>query len=226
MAFEGARERLGAAAERRRVRHDLQVRASPLKEGQLVYLRDYSVRGRHKIHDLWSSVVYQILKTPKEGGVVYTIAPTTDLRKFKHVHRSLLKPQIGSNPSPILQDVPLVEPVRPREEELDEGDLFVLVPETPQASVMQTPWGITQSVPRGSVEAQGVKEIPEAEVSVQPVTGPPSDSAVTGESVVRRTGRSTAGQHSNVYHLPRSLVPGTVSSVVGSTAVAWFRPWD
>ncbi len=135
VAFEGAHERLGAAADRRKVRHDLQVRGAPLKEGQLVYLRDHSVRGRHKIHDLWSSVVYQILKAPKEGGVVYTIAPTTDLGKVKHVHRSLLKTQIGRNLSPGLQDNLVVESVQlRREEELDEGDLFVLVPETPQVS--------------------------------------------------------------------------------------------
>ncbi|MCJ8749885.1 hypothetical protein PDJAM_G00192760 [Pangasius djambal] len=106
VAFEGARERLGTVADRQKARHDLQVRESPLKEGQLVYLHNYSVRGRHKIHDLWSSVVYQILKAPKEGGVVYTIAPTTDLGKLKHVHRSLLKPHIGRNPSPALQDIP------------------------------------------------------------------------------------------------------------------------
>lgn len=86
VAFEGAREQLGAAADRRKARHDLQVREAPLKEGQVVYLRNYSVRGRHKIHNLCSSVVYQILKAPKEGGVVYTIAPTTDLHKVKHLH--------------------------------------------------------------------------------------------------------------------------------------------
>ncbi len=52
VAFEGARERLGAAADRQKARHDLQVREAPLKEDQLVYLCDYSVRGRSKIQDL------------------------------------------------------------------------------------------------------------------------------------------------------------------------------
>ncbi|KAK2852306.1 hypothetical protein Q7C36_007507 [Tachysurus vachellii] len=226
LAFEGARARLGAAADRRKARHDLQVRESPLKEGQLVYLRDYSVRGRHKIHDLWSSVVYQIVKAPKEGGVVYTIVPTTDLSKLKHVHRSLLKPQIGRNSSPTLQDTPVVEPVQPREEEMDEGDLFVLVPETPQVSSRQAPWGMVQSEPQGSGEDQESEEIPEAGENVQPAVNLPLPSASVGESVVRRTGRSTAGQHSNVHHLPRSLGPGTVSSIVGSTTVALLRPWD
>lgn len=78
VAFVGARERLGIAADRRKARHDLQFREAPLKESQLVYLCDVSARGRHKIQDLWSSVVYQILKVPKVGGAVYTIAPVTD----------------------------------------------------------------------------------------------------------------------------------------------------
>ncbi|XDV48223.1 hypothetical protein PO909_017673 [Leuciscus waleckii] len=206
VAFEGARERLGAAAGRRKARHDLQVREAPLKEGQLVYLRDYSVRGRQKIHDLWSSVVYQILKAPKEGGVVYTIAPTTDLDKVKHVHRSLLKAQISRNPTPILHDNPVVEVVQLHgEEELDEGDLFVLVPETPQVDGVQVPRGSAppgpqevEEVPSG--EAQGAEGGLEMEVNLQPVMSIPVSSVV-----VRRTGRTTAGQHSNVHHLPRPL---------------------
>ncbi|RXN26456.1 Transposon Ty3-I Gag-Pol poly [Labeo rohita] len=132
VAFKGARERLGAAADRRKARHDLQVKEAPLKEGQLVYLRDYSVRGRCKIQDLWSSVVYQVLRAPKEGGPVYTIAPTTDLSKVKQVHRSLLKALIGQDPPLELPDPLVIEPLQPLEEEHDEEDLFVLVPETPQ----------------------------------------------------------------------------------------------
>ncbi|KAL0194732.1 hypothetical protein M9458_008304, partial [Cirrhinus mrigala] len=132
VAFKGARERLGVAADRRKARHDLQVKEAPLKEGQLVYLRDYSVRGRCKIQDLWSSVVYQVLRAPKEGGPVYTIAPTTDLSKVKQVHRSLLKALIGQDPPLELPDPLVIEPLQPLEEEHDEEDLFVLVPETPQ----------------------------------------------------------------------------------------------
>ncbi|RXN32901.1 Transposon Ty3-I Gag-Pol poly [Labeo rohita] len=136
VAFKGARERLGAAADRRKARHDLQVKEAPLKEGQLVYLRDYSVRGRCKIQDLWSSVVYQVLRAPKEGGPVYTIAPTTDLGKVKHVHRSLLKALLGQDPPSELPDPLVIEPLQSLEKEHDdEEDLFVLVPETPQDRV-------------------------------------------------------------------------------------------
>lgn len=82
MAFENARERLLAAAGRRKERHDARVMDAPLLEGHLLYLRDHSARGHHKIHDVWSSVVYQVLKAPPDGGAVYTIAPVI-CRKYR-----------------------------------------------------------------------------------------------------------------------------------------------
>lgn len=94
VAFEGARECLKAAAEHRKKRHDQHVRDAPLREGTLVYLRDYSVRGHHKIQYLWSSVVHQVVRAPKDGGSVYTVAPADDLGRIKRVHHSLMKTRI------------------------------------------------------------------------------------------------------------------------------------
>uniref|UniRef100_A0A674NXW1 Gypsy retrotransposon integrase-like protein 1 n=1 Tax=Takifugu rubripes TaxID=31033 RepID=A0A674NXW1_TAKRU len=78
VAFEGAREKLVMAASKRKERHDLFVRDAPLPVGQLVYLRDHGVRGRHKVQDLWSSVVHQVVRAPIGDGVVYTVAPVGD----------------------------------------------------------------------------------------------------------------------------------------------------
>ncbi|KAJ8409316.1 hypothetical protein AAFF_G00235140 [Aldrovandia affinis] len=95
-AFDGARVRLKVAAERRKERQDQLVRGVDLKEDQLVYLRDHSVRGRNKIQDLWSSTVHKILKAPQQGGPVYTIAPVDALEQVKHVHRTMLKAVPGN----------------------------------------------------------------------------------------------------------------------------------
>ncbi|KAL1263543.1 hypothetical protein QQF64_006282 [Cirrhinus molitorella] len=46
VAFEGAREHLRVAAERRKVQHDAHVRDAPLGEGQLVHLREFGARVR------------------------------------------------------------------------------------------------------------------------------------------------------------------------------------
>ncbi|XP_016300864.1 uncharacterized protein LOC107657336 [Sinocyclocheilus anshuiensis] len=135
VAFEGARERLKAAAARRKRQHDQYVRDLPLSEGQLVYLRDHVVQGRHKIQDLWSSVIYQVVHSPEEGGVMYTIAPITDLGKVRRVHRSLLKACVQKEVLPVDQSAGVVENQEdPQEyEEADDVDLVVLVPETPWA---------------------------------------------------------------------------------------------
>lgn len=45
VAFEGARERILAAAGRHKERHDQRVRDVPLSVGQLMYLWDHGVRG-------------------------------------------------------------------------------------------------------------------------------------------------------------------------------------
>lgn len=34
--------------------------------------------GRYKIQDVWSPIVYQVIKAPASGGVVYSIAPVPD----------------------------------------------------------------------------------------------------------------------------------------------------
>uniref|UniRef100_A0A667YA11 Integrase catalytic domain-containing protein n=1 Tax=Myripristis murdjan TaxID=586833 RepID=A0A667YA11_9TELE len=106
VAFANARERLLVAAERRKERHDQGVRDAPLQVGQLVYLRDHSARGRHKIQDIWSSVVYQVLRAPSGGGPVYTIAPVDDLQKTRNVHRDQLKAHVGPEPVPPFHQSP------------------------------------------------------------------------------------------------------------------------
>ncbi len=113
VAFESAREWLKVVAERRKAHYDQNVQCTPLEEGQLVYLRECGIRGRHKIQDLWDPVVYQVVKAPKDGGAVYTIAPIDEPCSVRHVHRSLLKTRIlrGSpvqspHNSPLIEKVP------------------------------------------------------------------------------------------------------------------------
>ncbi len=91
-AFETATKHLEAAVAQHKEDHDQHVRNAPLQEGQFIYLKEVGVRGRHKIKDIWSSIVYKMWRAPAAGGSVYTIAHTMDdPQQIKHVHRSLLK---------------------------------------------------------------------------------------------------------------------------------------
>lgn len=79
VAFNGAHDSLLAAAGCCKKRHDQHIYDEPFRVGQLVYLRDHSARVWDKISDIWSSVVYQVLRAPCGKDAVYTIAPVDDL---------------------------------------------------------------------------------------------------------------------------------------------------
>lgn len=239
VAFEGARERLQAAAQHRKAKHDQRVREQPLVEGQLVYLREHGFLGRHKIQDLWSSTVYQVVRAPRDGGSVYTVAPVHDLGKVRHVHRMSLKPRIQGYPTLTLEGPS--EPPEPlvMDDELEDGDLAYVLVEAPRviegvAEVSGAPPEVRDRPPSG---VEGSSSGPIAGVSGSgasshlvpgPVAvGPPN---VSG-SVPRRTGRVGAGQHSNLHHLPRAVGSeanqiSVTSSLGSNSVVAWFRPWD
>ena len=99
VAFEGARECLQQAAGHRKRAHDQHVKDLPLREGQLIFLQDFSARGPHKTRDRWSSVRYQVLRAPAESGLVYTIMPVDHLTKVRQVHRKMLKAVVRADPS-------------------------------------------------------------------------------------------------------------------------------
>lgn len=236
VAFEGARERLLIVAAKRKEKHDQQVKDAPLVEGQLVYLRDYGVRGRHKIHDLWSSVTYQVVRAPREGGAVYTIAPVGNLNTVKTVHRSQLKSLIQRGPSgPVLpsdSSNPFV-PVVVQEGEEEEVDLVWVCPESysggPERVGLVSPEHIAPPMATGSSDPVpiGWVNIPEensgGEIRLGAEPAGTEDGPGESEVGLRRTGRANAGRHSNLHHLPRPLL-NIVPSVSHSVTVV-FRPW-
>lgn len=209
VAFEGAREHFKVMAEHRKKQHVLQVCDTPLGEGQLVYLRDYGVRGHHKIQDLWSPVVYQVVRAPPAGGSVYTIAPVDDLSKVKRVHRSLLKTRVRrDSPVVIPADYPGVVEVPPSEgSPFEEVDLWVLVPETPQGvggltlrdpvpSPALVPRCLTENIDSTAPAAPGPPGVvsPDLESVREPS---PVDQPGNSGLALRRTRRANAGHHSN-----------------------------
>lgn len=235
IAFEGARERLRTAAERRKANHDGHVRDVPLLEGQLVLMRNHSIRGRQKTHDLWSSVTHIVVQAPKEGGAVYVVAPVHDQAKVKRVHRSLLKALVSVEaPYPANVGSPPPVELSMSEGELSlDGDLFL----------GQQPLRPTPSLPLGQQVAGTHDQVPTAAVNPATTTtraslGAPSavaaypavDEVNSSGAAVRRSARSTAGRHPNPHHLPRPtgrpLAGCGNSGASSSNAInAVFRPW-
>ncbi len=80
-------------------------------------------------------VIYQVVHSPDEGGVVNTISPVTDLGKVRRVRRSLLKACVQKEVLPVDQPAGVVwNQEDPQEYEgADDVDLVALVSETPRA---------------------------------------------------------------------------------------------
>ncbi|KAL6480061.1 hypothetical protein MHYP_G00110940 [Metynnis hypsauchen] len=212
VAFEGARERLQAAAQRRKGRHDQFVKPNPLDVGQLVYLRDNSVRGRNKIQDAW--------------GVVYSVSPLQDPDRVQQVHRVMLKPVPQSPPVVAPQVVNPSQGVESDQRWGEDPGQWVVV-------------GTAREPPRPSQPSHADPIIGNP-VEVSPLASVGVGAVVPTESLTeacspqlearRRTPRVNAGQHRNLYHLPVSVggngaVPSQVSGSSNWTQV-YFRPWD
>lgn len=145
-----------------------------------------------------------MLGVPQESGSVYTIVPADDETRVKRAHRTMLK-AVEENPLGHVSPHGLLpqEESPPEEEPSFEYDLLFLG----QPS--------SGTVPARSLDRPTTSQVP------PPVPADdPSSLLVT---------RQTAGQHSNVHHLPRPVGDVHVAnpSVSASNSVsAFFRPWS
>uniref|UniRef100_A0A3B4WI95 Gypsy retrotransposon integrase-like protein 1 n=1 Tax=Seriola lalandi dorsalis TaxID=1841481 RepID=A0A3B4WI95_SERLL len=223
LAFEGVRERLKVAAERRKRNHDQTVRSQPLVEGQMVLVRDLGRRGRCKIQDKWNSVVHRVIKAPPGEGPVYTVAPLDDLTKVKRVHRTLLKAVVGVASPGSTSDSPPIPPGQlVMQDESSDDDLLVLVRETPTPSAGRMARE-TQTAPALALPAAAVVPVPPPH-SVPLAVTPPG----INETAMRRTARSTAGHHPNPHRLPRpanEMAQARPPPAQSNAVSVFFRPW-
>lgn len=201
-AFDGARERIQAAARLRREKNDQQVTGHILKEGDVVYLRDHSHRGRAKIQDAWGPTKYKVVKAPSDNGTVYSIVPLDHPGKTKHVHRTQLRPVPLTPP---LSDCPgPMEPSEPNTgDEEEQGGEWFLAPAEPREAVPADVHGPVAPTPR--------LPSPTRPIAIPPVnpdnSDPLEDHQGSGQTAapVRRSHRVTAGRHTNPYHLPAAV---------------------
>lgn len=232
LAFEGVRDRLKEAAQRRKEHHDQSVRSEPLTVGQAVLLKACGWKGRHKIQDKWKPVVHRVVKAPPDNGAVYTVAPEDNPTQVQRVHRTLLKAVTGmatrgdisaplsvsltrSGSSVSSEDEDLLAVVRDStvppagQPQPAPASAIFIAPVVPLPTAFSAP--STSSSCGGENTAVLRAAPPLSELSGHSTERPPPASTTslagpsTGvdEACRRRTTRPTAGQHSNRYHLPR-----------------------
>lgn len=199
-----------------------------------MYLRDHGIRGSQKIQDLWSSVVHQVVRAPTGDGVVYNVAPTSDPGRTRNVHRDMLKavvqPKVVALPSPTSPSLP--PPVASLDDSSN-SDLWLLVSEVPAPCMaMPPPVGTPQAssaLAETGPQSACSSTAPATSMAPSP-TVRSADQPCSSQQSLRRTARPTAGSHSNMHHLPRSVNSQEEASnwpadSASNSLMAVFRPW-
>ncbi|KAL6471740.1 hypothetical protein MHYP_G00203900 [Metynnis hypsauchen] len=228
VAIDGAKGRLREAARIRKERADGKVTKECLREGQFVYLRDYTHRGRNKIQDKWGPSLYRIVKVPLDSGAVYSIVPHDVPGPVRHVHRTLIKPAyltpLGLAQEDQVQEDRVEQEHMMSEEEDLEGDWWKVVEPEEVSRVAAT-------VPNPILPADSVETLLPLAQASEDTFGATNDPNLGG-TILRRTTRKTAGRHANMHHLPRSVGGGMEGAAVfpipgsSNSTSALFRPWD
>ncbi|KAL7849489.1 hypothetical protein SRHO_G00211120 [Serrasalmus rhombeus] len=186
-AYASAQRQL-TAATMRQVPTSLKGIAPVLPYGTIVYRRNH-LQGRNKIQDIWDSTPYEVVKCLDGGGRVYTIRQVDGLGPTRNLHRSELRVVPGQVTSPVAlrrEHSSMVESVEEHSpESSSEEDSFF------------GQWMVRQEA------------VPELDLNIEPVGNlvPPEHelSPSVASVPVRRSARKTAGQHSNLHNLPRSV---------------------
>uniref|UniRef100_A0A3B1J8K5 Gypsy retrotransposon integrase-like protein 1 n=1 Tax=Astyanax mexicanus TaxID=7994 RepID=A0A3B1J8K5_ASTMX len=183
LVYGHVRQRSEEQAQRRNRSHNEQLTDAGFEEGQLVYVRNH-VPGRNKIQDHWKPDIHRVVQRPTGTGVVYSVTPADGEGPVRQVHRVELRA------------VP-----EPQQLELEEQTPMALVPDSPGSQISSEDLGDSVVLCLGE-EPKEVHEPSEPH-------NPDEAEALPLQVPLRRSARATAGQHSNLYRLPKTVVACT-----------------
>lgn len=113
-AYRLAQTEASKSQSRGKKHYDRKVKGQSLKEGDRVLVRNLSVRGKHKLADLWENDVYLIVDRPNEDIPVYKVKPEIGAGPTRTLHRNLLLP---INTIPTVSDLSLGKVKKPKPKE-------------------------------------------------------------------------------------------------------------
>ena len=197
-AFETAKRQLQKAAYKRKRHYDKSARENVIPLGERVFEREHSIRGRNKLQDCWKSTVYFVTDHKND---VYTIESADGTGQVKVVNREQLR------------ICPKYVPRSSQSEEQNHTNTMfptgtpIPVSEDSDSSVEH------QVTVRYPVRNRPHPPTPIESSSTSSDDGDDDYGSVVGELEVPRaqphtprcSARSKAGQHSNLYHEPRSV---------------------
>ncbi len=186
-AYSLTQKRLQSMVTQRQRKPQGAVKDASLNPGDLVYQRNRRVRGQNKIQDVWEDLPYCVLERLDSDKAVYKVVPVNRSHPPKNAHRLELCRCRPLQKEPVVlsqhQGTESSTSMTQFETESDEDweAIRVVVPENLSS-------GVT------SAEEEGPRV---EERFVQPAGL---------EGTGRRSQRGTAGQHSNPFRQPRSVL--------------------
>ncbi|KAI2643769.1 Gag-Pol polyprotein [Labeo rohita] len=191
-AYQKAREQMEHAAEVRKRQIGPPSLQSSLQVDQLVYRRNHSFSGRHKIQDLWMPTPFKVIAQPDNTKAVYTCRWVLST---KECTQNRIKALWAGSRRSFHQNVQSHSDVV---SDSESDDAWVVRGKTPTESLQRarngsdSELGSEAEVDLG--EQVGLEESQTFEVAqLSPVQ-------------LRRSSRPTAGKHFNPVNLPRSLM--------------------
>ena len=79
-------------AEKAKKYYDRRVRCSKLEPGDLVLVKKFGFRGKHKIEDRWENQIYEVLESCYNSPLVFRIRREDDTGGIRTLHRNHLLP--------------------------------------------------------------------------------------------------------------------------------------
>ena len=161
-----AQEHMEKQANKAKKYYDRKVRCSKLEPGDLVLVKQFGHRGKHKIQDRWENQIYEVLQSCHSSPLVFRVRKEDGTGKVRILHRNLLLPLRTR----ILDGGP--PPPEPEQDEPDEPE------DSSQAGIMDE--SIQENQEDSSEDEQGSDSISDNDggqsVSTRPWTrsqGPP-----------------------------------------------------
>ena len=90
-SFQTAHKCSGTTARKNKNRYDQKARSLALTPGDIVLVRNVSIRGKQKLADKWEHFPYTVVRQPNKDIPVYGVKREgTKSRKTRMLHRNLL----------------------------------------------------------------------------------------------------------------------------------------
>jgi hypothetical protein len=217
-AFETARSRTEVEAQVRKDRNDQGAKDTDLPIGSKVLLRNFGVRGRNKIQDVWCSNVFQVVEKPYADGNLYVIETVDGMGLRKTVQRFHLRKWLDGSRGRVEGDTLDCDAVGETNENLDLGGEPMEVHIGHDNDNRQDE--LLDSDSEFIIEEFPIVEEPVVadRVRVTEQDEQPRGPEEVGE-VPRRTRRANAWRHPNPFHLPQPTVNQGVEVEIGDGAL-------